>query len=429
VDALKRFNRILSIIAATSIALAATACGGGDGDDGGGESGPVTLRYSWWGNADRAALVQQALDVFQRKNQNIKVTPSFQEFEAYWQKMATDTAGGNAPDVLQMDYAYLREYADRGVLYDLKEQEGENLKLDDLLAPLQGVGEVDGGLYAVPVAGNTWGFIYNPAVYAQAGVAEPKPGWTWNDYRTTMQRITQATRSRVYGGGNYIGTYYNLELQLRQEGGQLYTEDGKLGFDKARLAKFFTEGKQLADAKVALPVDKGVQIKPKHAFELDLIASDLSWDNFMDRYSASTKAQLKLGPVPSDNPQRLGQYLKPSMLMSVSKRTEHPEAAAKLISFMINDPEAGKIFGANRGLPATNAQRAAAELKGPLAAVAAYEEALGDQLSKAPPAPPKGAGSLEQAFIRVAEELQYGKITVDQAVDQFFTEAEETLES
>jgi multiple sugar transport system substrate-binding protein len=428
VDALKRFNRILAIIAAASVALAAAACGGGD-SDGGAESGPVTLRYSWWGNADRAALVQQALDVFQRKNQNIKVTPSFQEFEAYWQKMATDTAGGNAPDVLQMDYAYLREYADRGVLYDLKQQEGSNLKLDDLLTPLQGVGELDGGLYAVPVAGNTWGYIYNPAVYSQAGVPEPQPGWTWNDYRTTMQRITQATGGKVSGGGNYIGTYYNLELQLRQEGGLLYTEDGKLGFDRARLAKFLTEGKQLADAKVALPVDKGVQIKPKHALELDLIAGDLTWDNFMDRYAASSKAQLKLGPVPSDDPQQAGQYLKPSMLMSVSKRTDHPEEAAKLISFMINDPEAGKILGANRGLPATNAQRAAAELTGTMAAVAAYEDGLGDKLSKAPPAPPKGAGSLEQAFIRITEELQYGKITVDQAVDQFFTEAEDTLES
>ncbi|WP_165945102.1 ABC transporter substrate-binding protein [Micromonospora sp. KC723] len=373
--------------------------------------------------------MQKAIDLFQTKNPNIKITPSFQEYEAYWQKMATETAGNNAPDVFQMDFSYLREYADRNALYDLKKQEGDALKLDDLLEGLKGAGEVKGGLYGVPVGGNTWGYMYNPAAFAQAGVPEPKPGWTWNDYRTTVAKITQATKGKVYGGGNYVGSYYNLELQLRQEGGLLYTEDGKLGFDKARLAKFFSEGKALADAKAVLPIEKSVQIKPQHALELDLIAGEIGWDNFMARYAASTKAQLKLGPVPSDNPNSSGQYLKPAMLLSVSKKTKHAEAAAKLISFMINDPEVGKIFGANRGLPATNAQRAAVQLEGPLATVAAYEEGLKEQLTKAPPAPPKGAGTLEQAFIRIAEELQYGRISVDEAVNQFFTEVEETLES
>ncbi|WP_173154106.1 ABC transporter substrate-binding protein [Phytohabitans suffuscus] len=417
-------KRFTTVLAAASLLFAVAACGGDDEA----ESGPVTLRYSWWGNADRAALMQKAIDLFQTKNPDIKITPSFQEFEAYWQKMATDTAGGNAPDVLQMDFAYLREYADRGVLYDLKKQQG-SLGLDDLLEGLKGAGEVDGGQYGVPVGGNTWGYVYSPAAYAKAGVPEPKLGWTWNDYRSAMEKITRSTGGKMYGGGNYIGTYYNLEVQLRQEGKLLYTEDGKLGFDKPRLAKFFTEGKQLADADIVLPVDKGVQIKPKFALELDLIAGELGWDNFMARYAAATKTELKLGPVPSDNPAQLGQYLKPAMLLSVSARSKHPEQSAKLIDFMINDPEVGAIFGANRGLPATNAQRAAVQLEGPLATVAAYEESIKGQLEKAPPAPPKGAGTIEQAFIRISEELQYGRIGVDQAVDQFFTEAAETLES
>jgi multiple sugar transport system substrate-binding protein len=418
-------KRFTTVLAAASLVFAGAACGGGDEA----ESGPVTLRYSWWGNADRAALVQKALDLFQTKNPNIKVTPSFQEFEAYWQKMATDTAGGNAPDVLQTDFAYLREYAERGVLHDLKKQEGENLDTGDLLEGLKGAGEVDDGLYAVPVAGNTWGYVYSPAAYAKAGVPEPKLGWTWADYRSAMEKITKSSGGRTYGGGNYVGTYYNLEVQLRQEGKQLYTEDGQLGFDKPRLAKFFNEGKQLADAKIVLPVEKAVQIKPKFALELDLIAGDLGWDNFMARYAAATKTELKLGPVPSDNPAQLGQYLKPSMLMSVSAKSKYPEQSAKLIDFFINDPEAGQILGANRGIPATNAQRAAVKLEGPFAAVAAYEESIKAQLEKAPPAPPKGAGTIEQAFIRISEELQYGRISVDQAVDQFFTEAAETLES
>ncbi|HWO65004.1 MAG TPA: extracellular solute-binding protein [Umezawaea sp.] len=422
---MKRFRALVTSVAALLLAVAVTSCGGAPSGGDEPESGPVTLRFSWWGNAERAGLMQRALDLFHSKNPTITVTPSFQEFEAYWQKIATETAGGNAPDVLQTDFAYLREYADRRALYDLKKQEGKTLDLGDLVDGLKGVGEIKGGLYGVPVGGNTWGFVYNPALYAQAGVPEPKLGWTWDDYRAGAKRITEKTG--VYGSSNPIDTYYNLELQLRQEGKSLYTEEGRLGFDRARLARFLTEGKEMADAKAVLPVEKGVQIKPKHALESDLVAGSPAWDNFLDRYSKATKAELKVAPSPSDNPQVLGQYLKPALLLSVSQKSEHPAAAAKLVSFMINDPEVGKIFGANRGLPPTNAQRAAAQLSGPLAAVAAYEDGIKDKLGKTPPAPPKGAGSLEQAFIRINEELLYGRITVDQAVDQFFTEADETL--
>ena len=424
---LKRFRALVASMAALVLAVAVASCGGAPSGGDEPESGPVTLRFSWWGNAERAGLMQRALDLFHSKNPTITVTPSFQEFEAYWQKIATETAGGNAPDVLQTDFAYLREYADRRALYDLKKQEGKTLELGDLVEGLKGAGEIKGGLYGVPVGGNTWGFVYNPALYAQAGVPEPKLGWTWDDYRAGAKRITEKTG--VYGSSNPIDTYYNLELQLRQEGGSLYTEEGRLGFDRARLARFLTEGKEMADARAVLPVEKGVQIKPKHALESDLVAGSPAWDNFLDRYSKATKAELKVAPSPSDNPQVLGQYLKPALLLSVSQKSEHPAAAAKLVSFMINDPEVGKIFGANRGLPPTNAQRAAAQLSGPLAAVAAYEDGIKDKLGKTPPAPPKGAGSLEQAFIRINEELLYGRITVDQAVDQFFTEADETLGS
>lgn len=424
---LKRFKPFATSVAALLLAVAAASCGGTSGGGDEPESGPVTLRFSWWGNAERAALMQQAIDLFHRENPTITVTPSFQEFEAYWQKIATETAGGNAPDVLQTDFAYLREYADRRALYDLKKQEGKTLELGDLVDGLKGAGEIKGGLYGVPVGGNTWGFVYNPALYAQAGVPEPKLGWTWADYRAGARQITEKTG--VFGSSNPLDTYYNLELRLLQEGKSLYTDEGRLGFDRERLAAFLREGKEMADQRSVLPVEKGVQIKPKHALESDLVAGSPAWDNFLDRYSKATKAELKIAPSPSDNPEVLGQYLKPALLLSVSQKSEHPAAAAKLVSFMINDPEVGKIFGANRGLPATNAQRAAAQLTGPLAAVAAYEDGLKDELTKTPPAPPKGAGALEQAFIRINEELLYGRITVDQAVDRFFTEADETLGS
>jgi multiple sugar transport system substrate-binding protein len=161
----------------------------------------------------------------------------------------------------------------------------------------------------------------------------------------------------------------------------------------------------------------------------DLIASELTWDNFFLRYSEETKTPLKLGPIPTLNPQESGQYLKPSMLLSASARTEHAEQAAQLIDFLINDPEVGKIFGGNRGIPASTSQREAGEFEGPTLAVAQFEDTVADKLGKAPPAPPKGAGTLEAEFLRLGEELDYQRMSVQQAVDEFFTKADEVLGS
>src|SRR4026208_1386368 len=112
-----RYSRTFAALTglALGILLGSTAaCGSGDGS-----GGKTTIRFDWWGNPDRAAVTEKAIDLFEQKNPDITVGPSFAEFSAYFQKLATQIAGGGAPDVLQMDYRYVREYADRGVLAPL----------------------------------------------------------------------------------------------------------------------------------------------------------------------------------------------------------------------------------------------------------------------------------------------------------------------
>jgi multiple sugar transport system substrate-binding protein len=414
---IKRFRTALA--AAILLTACLTACGGDD--DAGGD---VTIRFSWWGNADRAALMQQSIDLFQAAHPTIKVTPSFQEFEAYWQKLSTETAGGNAPDVLQMDFAYLREYADRNVLLDLKKTD---VQVGDLIPAFQGVGEVDGALYGVPTGGNTWCMFYNPKLLADAGVAEPAAGLSWDEYHAMIDAVSTKGGGTVYGGSNYRSVIYSFESYLLQQGGRLYTEDGTLGFTKDQLIAYWTLGKQYIDEGRFIPSEKVAQIEPASPITKDLIATEFRWDNFFARYASETTAALKLGPVPTISPGTTGQYLKPAMLLSASARTDHPDEAAELISFLINDPQVGKLFGSNRGIPATNAQRAAAVLEGPAAAIAEYEKAIAPLLQAAPPAPPKGAGTVEAAFLRIADEISYGRSSVPDAVNTLFAEAEDAL--
>ena len=49
----------------------------------------------------------------------------------YWPRLATQSAGRNAADVIQMDYRYIFEYARRGALLPLDPFVGKSLNLSD----------------------------------------------------------------------------------------------------------------------------------------------------------------------------------------------------------------------------------------------------------------------------------------------------------
>ena len=46
-------------------------------------------------------------------NPNVKISAQPGEFNSYWDKLATQTAGGQAPDIIQMDMNYISEYGSR----------------------------------------------------------------------------------------------------------------------------------------------------------------------------------------------------------------------------------------------------------------------------------------------------------------------------
>src|SRR5689334_13586089 len=101
----------------------AAACGSGDGG-----SGKTTLRFAWWGSEERAKLTQQVVDLYVSKHPDVEIKTTYAAYDPYFQKLATEMSGGNAPDVLQMGDRYLREYAERNTLLDLTEHLGGKVR-------------------------------------------------------------------------------------------------------------------------------------------------------------------------------------------------------------------------------------------------------------------------------------------------------------
>ena len=408
-------------LAVVGLGAAATACGGGSGAG----DGTVTIRYSWWGAEDRAERINKSIALFEKKYPKIKVKTDFQQYTDFWKKFNTQASGGNPPDVFQNAIGFLRKYDAKNVLLDLSEQvEAGNLSMDGFRAGLEKFGEVDGRLLGVPVGSNSMALVIDKPIYTRAGV-EPEQGWTWDDFDDAMTKIRDRT-GRAGDSGMY-GVMYLYDLYLRQNGKAFFTEEG-LGFTEADLTQWWSKAEKGVKSGLFADAKKVVQVKPKSALSAELAGSEFTWDNFTVRYTSEGKSEYGLAPIPTTDGKKTGQYLG-SLMLSASKRTQHPKEVAQFIGFMVHDPEVAKIMGYARGVPATQAQYDAYRPTDPVnKSIAAYEESLVKAGVLEPITPhPAGADVCEAAFLRIAEEMALGKRSVDDAVEQFFNESKTAL--
>lgn len=415
---------------AASAAIVLAGCSGGEPEAGAAydPDEEVTLDLAFWGNDVRAELYNEAIDAFNEEYPNITVSPSFLDYPAFWEKRQTEAAGKNLPDVMQFDYSYLRQYSQNGLLLDLDPYLGEIIQTDPLPQNILDVGVVNDVTTGIATSTNAWGIFTNPTLLGDVGV-EAWEGGAWEDYAEWMGEVTDASGGAIWGGTDYTGRIQNFEIQLRSEGSELFDEDGQPGFDEERLTDFWESGEAMREGSV-VPQQTLEEVLPLSAFDTALAASEATWDNFGGGYLGNlgeeyTELGLIAPPVTEEGAKDL--YLKPSMLHSIAANTEHPEAAATLVDFLINSPESGEIFGTNRGLPASETALAAAELDPLSEQVKEYEASIADRLGDAPPVPIVGYGSLEEKFRQLGTELNFGTLTVDDAVSQFFAEMDVIL--
>jgi len=427
-----RRGALAAIALAGAAALALTSCSSDAGEPT--EYDPdekVTLNLSYWGNDVRADLYDQVLEAFNEEYPNITVNSSFLGFPEYWEKRQTEAAGGGLPDVMAMDMNYLRQYSENGLLLDLEPYLGNIIDTEPLSENILGIGVVNGETTGIPTSTNAWSMYTNPKLLKQVGVEE-FAGGSWDEYDDWMAEVTDAASAKgveLWGGTDYTGRLQSFEIQQRAEGEDLFTEDGEPNFTKEDLAAYWESGADVRNG-IGVPQQRLEEAYPMSGFDSAIAASELTWDNFGAGYLANlgeeyTELGLIAPPITEEGAQDL--YLKASQLHSIAATTKHPEAAATLVDFLINSPQSGEIFGTNRGIPASQTALEAAALDPVSEQIAEYEASIEDRLGDAPPVPIVGYGTLEEKFRQLGQELGFGTLTVDEAVDQFFTEMDVVL--
>lgn len=411
----------------TIAALAVTACGGGGGEG----DGEVNLRFAWWGSDSRHQYTQEIIEIYEEQNPGITIEVEFNEWDGYFDRLATQTAGGEAPDIIQMEDQYLREYADRGVLLELS---GVNVSdYDEVATELGDTGE---GIFGVTLGLNAYGYMVNPDLFEEAGAEIPDDQtWTWEDFTEVSAQLADELGDGRYGAAGIGSPEVTLRFWLHQQGEELFDEEGEFLLTAEQAEEYlhfimdievegeFPSADWMAEQEGAGPEES--------ALGMNEAAIGDGWAATVVAMSNASGADLELLRIPStvDDAAENGDWLKASMFLSASADTDHPEEAMDFIEFFINSEEAAELMGLERGVPANTEVRETAleDASDAEVKMAEFVAEVEDDAAEIIPVPPAGASEISEVVSRYFSQVRFGQMEIEDAAVEMLTELEVAL--
>ena len=319
-----------------------------------GSSGNGTnLSIMWWGSDARHEATQEVLDLYAEKT-DVTFSAEYTGWDGYWQKLPVLAASNNMDDVLQMDAAYIHQYADNNQLADLTDL----IDLSDVMSAdeLENY-KIDGKLYGVPLSRNGQGYVYNKKLLDQYGIEEPENGWTMDEWKAWLYDARGKLPDGIYpltDGRGATNSYISFQEYCQSLGGRKTLDGNDFNFDKARYIEFQEMYNQFIEDGIVPPAEKSLSF-----VELDPVNdSFINGSTVLRAVSVGSVGSLA-SMVPDFDvrcislPQGDGGagWVQSTIFFAVGNNSEHKQEAADFIKFFVTDVEAGKILKTVRGLP------------------------------------------------------------------------------
>ena len=439
-----------------ALILFLAGCGPGPGTQNGGEGAgwhtpvtdqnkdvaaddPVVISMAWWGGQTRHDQTQAVCDLYTSQHPNVRFELLPSGWDGYFDKLATQTASGSMPDIVQMDYQYLSTYARNGSLTDLRTFiEDGTMDVSQIDNRLLQTGEVGGRMVAMVLSTALLNVGYNQDVLAEAGVAEPTATWTWSDFVALCGDVHD--RTGKYGiSVDPVADTNMFHYWVRQQGGKLFSDDNKsLGYEDDRIFADFVDMWNGLISREAMPdPDAYARIATLGPEAGPVVTGDAAmifeWNNYASKVSSVNDRIRMITPPLPDSSDAKGLWMKPGMFFAVAETSKVKREAAAFISWFINSREANDIMLAERGVPVSSVICGYLIDSGSLGAqqIAMFEGSISAAAfcGDTPPPDPAGISEVNEAFRRAANSVYYGQTSLEEAAAAFRREADEILES
>ncbi|MGW4227158.1 ABC transporter substrate-binding protein [Streptomyces bauhiniae] len=399
-----------------SLALAATACGGGtdSGDGAGGSS--KTLTY-WASNQGASVAVdkqvlQPELDKFEKQT-GIKVKVEVVPWSDLLNRILTATTSGQGPDVLNIGNTWSASLQATGALlpWDTKNFAkigGRDRFVDPALGSTGAEGKDPA---AVPLYSMSYALYYNKQIFADAGIDGPPA--TWDELVADGAKIRAKGKS-VLGaeGSNLSENIHHVFVFAKQHDADFFSADGKPDFTNPKVVDAVKQYVDLMAKDKVIPAGNA-------EYAQNQSVSDFAKGKQAMLLWQSAAANLKsqgmkddaygVAPVPvqkgTPGPGAQVNSMAAGINIAVFKDSHNLDGATEFVKFMTSDAEQKILNKAYSSIPPVKAAQADPAFDGPATAV------LKDTLAKS-------AAALPQ----VATESQF-ETAVGTAVKDLFADA------
>ncbi|MGW1162220.1 ABC transporter substrate-binding protein [Streptomyces sp. NPDC002519] len=399
-----------------SLALAASACGGGSTSGGGSNDSPKTLTY--WASNQGASIevdkqvLQPELDKFEKQT-GIKVKLEVVPWSDLLNRILTATTSGQGPDVLNIGNTWSASLQATGALlpWDAKNFDKIGGKARFVDSALGSTGAQGKDPAAVPLYSMAYALYYNKKIFADAGIAQPPA--TWDELVADGKKIQQKGK-QVLGaeGANGAENIHHVFVFGKQHGADFFTADGKPDFTNDGVVAGVKQYVDLMAKDKVIPAGNAeyAQNQSVSDFAKGKTAM-LLWQSAPANLKAQGMSEDQYGiapvPVQSGTPGTGAQVdsMVAGINLAVFKNTHNLDGATKFVKFMTSDEEQKILNKEYSTIPPVGSAQTDPAFNTPANAV------LKDTLAKSAVALPQ-----------VADESQF-ETTVGTAVKELFADA------
>jgi len=321
------------------------------------------IKFDWWGGDTRHQATQNAVNAFMTANPKIKVDVNFGSWDGWESAKALEYNSGTGADLTQINFSWISQYDQGGSAFadlneykdiiDLSQYSKDDLKMCE---------DSNGGLAGIPISMTGRTFFWNKTTFDKAGIETPK---------SVDDLISAGKTFKEKLGDDYyplsLSTYDRALLMTvyiqANSGKPIINEKGKLTASKDDIKKGVDFIQKLQDNHVMpsiqqLQEDGNTALNENPKFIDGHYAGIYEWDTASAKYVSNLGQgqELVVGQeLTGMGSKGLGVFSKVSMLFAITKSSKSPKAAAKLLNYLVNDPEGVKTLGTERGIPASKA--------------------------------------------------------------------------
>ena len=183
-------RRGLSVALSAAFVLLAASCGGDNSESG----STITVAHGYT-DVEADALTTLA-EQWNKDHPDEKVKLAFNGGnDSALQKTVAQFTSGNYPDVSYQFGSSAAQLAKQPQLVDLTDRvQAADVNWEDFYPSEREAATVDGKVVGLPALVDNLSLVYNKKLFAAAGVPEPTNDWSWEQFRSAAQKLSDPAK-------------------------------------------------------------------------------------------------------------------------------------------------------------------------------------------------------------------------------------------